>query len=252
MRRKMVVGNWKMHGSLAENQGLLEGIVAGVKDCRNIDVAVCPPYPYIAQAQTLLQGTNVGWGAQNLCSTKDGAMTGAVSPSMLADFGCKYAIVGHSERRNLFHETDDTAAARFTAAQEAGLIPIFCMGESREERDHDWTDYIVGRQLDSIIRRYGPEVLEKAVLAYEPLWAVGAEEPATPEQAQEVHDFIRRRVARCNPEIAANVRILYGGSLRGDNAGKLFAMPDIDGGLVGRASLTAKEFVPICEAANRL
>lgn len=250
MRRKMVVGNWKMNGSLDENRGLLTGITAGVNTLESVDVVICPPYPYIAQAQSLLHGTNVRWGAQNLCSTKDGAMTGAVAPSMLSDFGCTHVLVGHSERRNLFHETDDTAAARFTAAQEAGLIPIFCMGESREERDSDWTDYIVGRQLDSIIRRLGPEVLKKAVLAYEPLWAVGADQPATPEQAQEVHDFIRRRVARCDKEIAANVRILYGGSLRADNAASLFAMPDIDGGLVGRASLTAEEFVPICRAAD--
>lgn len=239
-----------MNGSLKENQGLLAGIASGVKDLQNVDVVVCPPYPYIAQAQSLLQDSNVRWGAQNLCSTKNGAMTGAVAPTMLSDFGCQYVLVGHSERRNLFHETDDTAAARFTAAQEAGLIPIFCMGESREERDHDWTDYIVGRQLDSIIRRFGPEVLKKAVLAYEPLWAVGADHPATPEQAQEVHDFIRRRVARCDAGIAANVRILYGGSLRADNAASLFAMPDIDGGLVGRASLAVQEFVPICRAAN--
>ena len=247
MRRKMVVGNWKMNGSLKDNQALLEGVVAGVKDMPNVEVVVCPPYPYIAQTQSLLHATNVMWVAQNLCSTRDGAMTGAVAPGMLADFGCTHVLVGHSERRNLFHETDDTAAARFTAAQEAGLTPIFCMGESREERDHDWTDYIVGRQLDSIIRRFGPEVLKSAVLAYEPLWAVGADQPATPEQAQEVHDFIRRRVARCNAEIAANVRILYGGSLRADNAASLFTMPDIDGGLVGRASLTVEEFVPICE-----
>jgi triosephosphate isomerase len=250
MRRKIVVGNWKMHGSIKENEELLQGVTQGVRDLRNADYVICPPYPYVAQAQALLQYTNVAWGAQNLCSTKDGAMTGAVSPSMLVDYGCTYVLVGHSERRNLFHETDDTAAARFTAAQEVGLTPIFCMGESREERDSDWTDYIVGRQLDSIIRRFGPEVLNNAVLAYEPLWAVGADKPATPEQAQEVHDFIRKRIARCNPEIAAKVRILYGGSLRPDNAAAMFAMPDIDGGLVGRASLTAEEFVPICRAAN--
>lgn len=249
-RRNMVVGNWKMHGSIAENRQLLEGIVSGVKTLHQADFVVCPPYPYIGQMQALLQGSNVAWGAQNLCSTKDGAMTGAVSPAMLVDYGCRYVIVGHSERRNLFHETDDTAAARFNAAQEAGLIPIFCMGESHEEREQDWTEYIVGRQLDSLIRRFGPEVLKTAVLAYEPLWAVGAEEPATPQQAQEVHAFIRKRVARCNAEIAANVRILYGGSLRADNAASLFAMPDIDGGLVGRASLTAKDFVPICQAAH--
>lgn len=250
MRRKMVVGNWKMHGSIKENKELLENVVAGVRDLPHVDFVVCTPYPYIGQAQSLLQGTNISWGAQNLCSAKDGALTGAVAPSMLVDYGCTHVIIGHSERRVLFNETDDTAAARFNAALEVGLMPIFCMGESLEERDADWTEYIVGRQLDSIIRRFGPEVLRSAVLAYEPLWAVGADQPATPEQAQEVHDFMRRRIARCDTEIAANVRILYGGSLRPNNAASLFAMPDVDGGLVGRASLTAEEFVPICVVAN--
>jgi triosephosphate isomerase len=251
MRRKMVVGNWKMHGSIKENEALLQGVTVGVRDLRDADFVVCAPYPYIGQAQSLLRGSNVAWGAQNLCSAKDGALTGAVSPSMLVDYGCSHVIIGHSERRVLFNETDDTAAARFNAALEVGLTPIFCMGESREERDSDWTEYIVGRQLDSIIRRFGPEVLKNAVLAYEPLWAVGADEPASPEQAQEVHDFIRKRVARCDTEIAAGVRILYGGSLRPANAASLFAMPDVDGGLVGRASLTAEEFVPICKIANQ-
>ena len=239
MRRKMVVGNWKMNGSIKQNEILLQGLIAGLRDLHDADFVVCTPYPYIGQAQAMLQGSNIAWGAQNLCSAKDGALTGAVAPSMLVDYGCTHVIIGHSERRALFNETDDTAAARFNAALEVGLIPIFCMGESREERDSDWTDYIVGRQLDSIIRRFGPEVLKNAVLAYEPLWAVGADEPATPEQAQEVHDFIRKRVARCDTGIAANVRILYGGSVRPHNAASLFGMPDVDGGLVGRASLVA-------------
>jgi len=239
-----------MHGSLSANQHLLQGILEGVRHLNNADFLVCVPYPYVGQAQSLLAGSNVAWGAQNLCSTKNGALTGAVSPEMLTDFGCTYALIGHSERRNLFHETDDTAAARFIAAQEAGLIPIFCMGESAEERDSDWTEYIVGRQLDSIIRRLGPDVLKRAVLAYEPLWAVGSDQPATPQQAQEVHAFIRKRVARCDAAVAAGVRILYGGSVNGSNAAGLFAMPDIDGGLVGRASLTAADFVPVCRAAN--
>jgi triosephosphate isomerase (TIM) len=250
MRRKMVVGNWKMNGSIHQNKVLLDDVVAGARDLHNADFVICAPYPYLGQTQALLQGTNITWGAQNLCSAKDGALTGAVSPSMLVDYGCTHVIIGHSERRVLFNETDDTAAARFHAALEVGLTPIFCMGESREERDSDWTDYIVGRQLDSIIRRFGPEVLKNAVLAYEPLWAVGAEQPATPDQAEEVHDFIRRRVARCDKDIAAKVRILYGGSLRPNNAASLFAMPDVDGGLVGRASLAAEKFVPICKAAN--
>jgi len=251
MRRKLVVGNWKMHGSIRANKTLLEGVAAGVRELHGADYVVCAPYPYLCQVQSLLVGTNVAWGAQNMCSTKDGAITGAVSPDMLVDYGCTHVIIGHSERRNLFHETDDTAAARFNAALEAGLIPIFCMGESAEERESDWTDYIVGRQLDSIIRRFGPHVLEKAVLAYEPLWAVGSDRAATPQQAQEVHEFIRKRIARCDAQIAADVRILYGGSVTPANAAQLFAMPDIDGGLIGRASLSAQDFVPICGAANK-
>lgn len=250
MRRKLVVGNWKMHGSVAANKVLLEGVMDGVRESRNADYVVCVPYPYINQAQALLHGSNVAWGSQNLCSSKDGAMTGAVSPEMLVDYGCSHVIVGHSERRSQFHETDDTAAARFEAAQEVGITPILCMGESREERDSDWTDFIVGRQLDSIMRRFGVEVLSRAVLAYEPLWAVGSDNPATPEQAEEVHLFIRKRIARCDPKIAEQVRILYGGSVTAANAAALFAMPNIDGGLIGRASLTAGDFVPICRAAN--
>ena len=173
MRRKLVVGNWKMNGSIARNKLLFEGVIAGVRDLRNADYVLCVPYPYLCQAQTILQGSNVAWGAQNLCANENVALTGAVSAFMLVDYGCSYVIVGHSERRIQFHETDDTAATRFNAALKAGLTPIFCMGESKEERESDWTEYVVGRQLDSIIRRYGAEVLEKAVLAYEPLWAVG-------------------------------------------------------------------------------
>jgi triosephosphate isomerase len=250
MRRKLVVGNWKMHGSIAANRALLEKVVAGVYTCYHADFVVCAPYPYIAQVQILLTGSHVSWGAQNLCSTRNGASTGGVSPAMLTDFGCTHVLIGHSERRNLFHETDDTAAARFHAAREAGLVPIFCMGESAEERDADWTEYIVGRQLDSILRRFGPQSLSHAVLAYEPLWAIGSDKAATPEQAQEVHAFIRHRIARCDAKIAQEVRILYGGSVTPANAAQLFAMPDIDGGLIGRASLNAEEFVPICWAAN--
>jgi triosephosphate isomerase len=186
-----------------------------------------------------------------LCSNENVALTGAVSAFMLADYGCSYVIVGHSERRMQFHETDDTAATRFNAAEKAGLTPIFCMGESKEERESDWTEYVVGRQLDSIIRRFGAGVLTKAVLAYEPLWAVGTDVPATPDQAQQVHAFIRDRVARCDATVAKNVRILYGGSIQPKNAAALFAMPDVDGGLVGRCSLSAPQFVEICKAANQ-
>jgi triosephosphate isomerase len=250
MRRKLVAGNWKMHGSLAWNKALLDGVVNGVRDLRNADYVVCVPYPYLGQVQSLLQDTNVAWGAQNLCATEDGAMTGAVAPHMLTDFGCRYVILGHSERRSLFHETDDSAAARFSAALKVGLTPIFCMGESHEERESDWTEFIVGRQLDAIMKRYGVQVLDNAVLAYEPLWAVGSGHPATPAQAQEVHAFIRSRVATRDESIAARLRILYGGSVKASNAAQLFAMPDVDGGLIGGSSLEADEFVAICRVAN--
>jgi triosephosphate isomerase len=251
MRRKLVVGNWKMNGRIAQNQVFLQRLKIGVQDLKHADVVVCVPYPYIAQAQALLQDSNVAWGAQNLCADENVALTGAVSAYMLTDYGCSYVIVGHSERRTQFHETDDTAATRFDAAEKAGLIPIFCMGESAEERESDWTEYVVGRQLDSIIRRYGADVLSKAVLAYEPLWAVGTDIAATPEQAQEVHAFIRHRVAKCDANIARNVQILYGGSLKPSNAEALFSMPDIDGGLVGRSSLDVNSFIAICHAANQ-
>ena len=252
MRRKLVVGNWKMNGRIAQNQVLLQSLINGLKDLRDADFVVCVPYPYLAQTQTLLQNTNLQWGAQNLCANESVALTGAVSAFMLADYDCSYVIVGHSERRIQFHETDDTAATRFNAAEKAGLTPIFCMGESKEERESDWTEYVVGRQLDSIIRRFGTGVLENAVLAYEPLWAVGTDVPATPEQAQQVHEFIRDRVARCDTKIAKSVRILYGGSLHPSNAAGLFAMPDIDGGLVGRCSLDPTAFIEICKQANQL
>lgn len=252
MRRKLVVGNWKMNGRIAQNQVLLQNVIAGVSDLQDADFVVCVPYPYLGQAQALLKDSNVQWGAQNLCANENVALTGAVSAYMLADYGCSYVIVGHSERRMQFHETDDTAATRFNAAEKAGLTPIFCMGESKEERESDWTEYVVGRQLDSIIRRFGADVLEKAVLAYEPLWAVGTDVAATPEQAQLVHEFIRDRVAKCDAKVAKNVRILYGGSLNSSNAAGLFAMPDIDGGLVGRCSLDAKSFVEICKVASQV
>ncbi|HQC29245.1 MAG TPA: triose-phosphate isomerase [Methylotenera sp.] len=250
MRRKLVVGNWKMNGSIAKNKLLLDSVIAGVQDLQHVDCVVCVPYPYLCQTQALALGTKLMWGAQNLCASEDSVLTGGVSAHMLVDYGCRYVIVGHSERRMLSHETDDTAAARFNAAIKAGLTPIFCMGETKDERESDWTEYMVGRQLDSILRRFGPEVVAKAVLAYEPLWAVGTNNPATPEQAQQVHQFIRHRVAKCDARVAKSVRILYGGSIQPSNAAALFAMPDIDGGLVGRCSLDAQAFVAICAAAN--
>jgi len=238
MRRKLVIGNWKMNGSRTENKALLTTVIEGLQKQKTSDVVVCVPSPYFGQVQLLAEGSNVAWGAQNLCANQDTALTGAVLPRMLVDYGCTYVIIGHSERRVQLHETDDTAAARFAAAIDNELTPIFCMGETKEERISDGTEYIVGRQLDAILRRFGPNVVSKSVLAYEPLWAVGTNKAATPQQAQEVHHFIRKRIARCDQTIAENMQILYGGSLNPENVLALFSMPDIDVGLLAGARLT--------------
>jgi triosephosphate isomerase len=238
MRARLVAGNWKMNGSRAANQVLLDAVVAGV---RSVECVVCVPFPYLAQAAERLRGTQVAWGAQNLSEHASGAHTGEVSAAMLAEFGCRYVLVGHSERRQLYGETDAQAAAKFAAAQGAGLKPIFCVGETLEQRDAGRTEAVVARQLDAVL---GKRALGDAVLAYEPVWAIGTGRTATPEQAQAVHAFLRQRVG-------AAVRILYGGSVKAQNAAAIFAMPDVDGGLIGGASLVAQDFLAICAAAQR-
>ncbi len=251
MRRKLVVGNWKMYGRLASNQALLQGVLAGVRDLRGADYAVCVPYPYLAQVQGLLQGSNVAWGAQNLSPQEEGAFTGAVAPGMLVDFGCRYVIIGHSERRGLFHESNEIASAKFDAALKAGMTPIFCVGETLTERESGVTEKVVATQLDAVLNRAGAKSLSNAVVAYEPVWAIGTGKTATPEQAQAVHAFIRQRVAQQDSQVAQSLCILYGGSVKAANAVELFGMPDIDGGLIGGASLVAEDFVAICRAAQR-
>jgi triosephosphate isomerase (TIM) len=250
MRRKLVVGNWKMYGRLARNQALLQGVLAGVRDLKNADYAVCVPYPYLAQAQSMLQGSNVAWGAQNLSPQDEGAFTGAVAPGMLVDFGCSYVIIGHSERRGLFHESNEIASAKFDATLKAGMKPIFCVGETLAERESGITEQVVATQLDAVLNRAGAQALSKAVIAYEPVWAIGTGKTATPEQAQAVHAFIRKRVASHDSQIASGLCILYGGSVKAANAVELFGMTDIDGGLIGGASLVAEDFVAICRAAQ--
>jgi triosephosphate isomerase len=250
MRRKLVVGNWKMYGRLARNQELLKAILAGVRDLDKADYAVCVPYPYLAQAQSLLQGSNVAWGAQNLSPQEEGAYTGEVAPGMLVDFGCHYAIIGHSERRGLFHESNEIASDKFDATIKAGMKPIFCVGETLAERESGITEQVVATQLDAVLNRAGAQALSKAVIAYEPVWAIGTGKTATPQQAQAVHAFIRQRVAQHNSQVAQSLCILYGGSVKAANAVELFGMPDIDGGLIGGASLVAEEFVAICRAAQ--
>lgn len=250
MRRKLIVGNWKMHGNLARNKVLLEGVLEGVRDLRDADYGVCVPYPYLAQAQSMLQGSNVAWGAQNVSQNEQGAFTGAVAAGMLVDFNCKFVIIGHSERRALFHESNDIAAAKFDAAIKVGLTPIFCVGETLAERESGVTEQVVARQLEVILNHAGPAALAKSVIAYEPVWAIGTGKTATPEQAQAVHSFIRQRVAQLDANVAQGLRILYGGSMKPNNASELMAQADIDGGLIGGAALVAEDFVAICRSGN--
>lgn len=255
MRRKLVVGNWKMHGDIKSNQILLESIIGGLKEYKNADYVVCVPNPYLFQARELLTSTNITWGGQNVNQHEQGAFTGAVAPHMLTDLGCTYVLLGHSERRVLFHETNLTAAARFDAAIKADLTPVLCVGETLAEHEAGLTEVIVASQMDAVMATLGDEDFAKAmqlnmVFAYEPVWAVGTGKTASPEQAQAIHAFIRNRIARRNADAAADVRIIYGGSVKANNAAALFAMPDVDGVLIGGASLLADEFVAICKLAN--
>ncbi len=247
MRRKLVAGNWKMHGSLAENEALLSGILAGMGDVK-AGVAVCVPFPYLAQVQAKLQGSAVAWGAQNMSQQAKGAFTGEVSASMLKDFGCAYVIVGHSERRAIYGESDALVAEKYAAAQVAGLTPILCVGETLEEREGDITEAVVARQLDAVIAKSGVASLAKAVVAYEPVWAIGTGKTASPEQAQAVHAFIRAKVRALDAGVAEGLVIQYGGSMKPNNAVELLGQPDIDGGLIGGAALNAEEFLAICRA----
>lgn len=250
MRKPLVAGNWKMNGSLESARDLLDGVLRGIAEVKNADVAICPPYVFIPEAEKRLQGSAIAWGGQDLSSESAGAYTGEVSASMLRDFGCHYVIVGHSERRTYHAESDQTVAKKFAIAREAGLVPMLCMGETLEEREAGVTEAVVARQLDAVIELVGIEALAGGVVAYEPIWAIGSGRTATPEQAQEVHAFIRERVAGQSKTVAEGLRILYGGSMKPENARELIGKPDIDGGLIGGASLKAEDFLGICLAAN--
>ena len=238
-----------MHGSLAQNAALLEGIKQGAVGLA-CEVAVCPPYPYLAQVQAVLSGTSVAWGAQSLSEHASGAFTAEVSASMLVDFGCRYVLVGHSERRALFGESDAVVAAKFAAAQKAGLIPVLCVGETLAERQAGLTEAVVFRQLDAVLAACGVTAMSSAVVAYEPVWAIGTGVTASPQQAQEVHAAIRRRLACSDAGVAGGLRILYGGSVKPQNAVELFGQADVDGGLIGGAALVVEDFLAICRAAN--
>lgn len=244
MRRKLVAGNWKMNGSLATNAALLEQVKA---DCANsvCEVAVCVPAPYLAQCQTLLAGSHVALGAQDVSMHEAGAYTGEVSAAMLLEFGCRYVIVGHSERRAYFGESDELTASKAARAVAAGLVPIVCVGETLEQREAGQTDAVIGAQIDAVLAGLPQGGLSGIVVAYEPVWAIGTGRTATPEMAQEVHAMLRQRMRAVDQKAAEAVRILYGGSMKPDNAAELLAMPDIDGGLVGGAALKAADFFGI-------
>ena len=248
MRQSLVVGNWKMNGSLEANRSLIEGIKQNIASVKNAEMAVCPPFIYLQQVKDLLTGTNIGWGSQNVSQQDLGAFTGETAISMLVDFGCKYVIVGHSERRSIYGESDELVAEKFAKVQSAGLIPILCIGELLEEREAGNTESVVKRQLDAVLNLQGVASLEKSVIAYEPVWAIGTGKTATPQQAQDVHAFIRTQISALDSNIANKVQILYGGSVKGSNAKELFTMSDIDGGLIGGASLQANDFLAIGQA----
>lgn len=248
-RRPLVAANWKMNGSLASVRTLARDVAAGVAGAK-AEVVLCPPFPYLGEVQGLIAGTVLGLGAQNLSEFESGAHTGEVSAAMLRDYNCAFVIVGHSERRSLYGDGDALVARKFRRAVGAGLIPILCLGERLEEREAGQTDEVVARQLDAVLAENGIAAFGQAVIAYEPVWAIGTGRTASPEQAQEVHAFIRLRLARHDDGIADRLRILYGGSVKAANAAELFAQADVDGGLVGGASLDAKEFIGICNAAR--
>ncbi|MEW6332550.1 MAG: triose-phosphate isomerase [Pseudomonadota bacterium] len=249
-RRPLVAGNWKMNGSRTESAALLDGIRKGMSAASRAEAAVCPPYILIPLAAEKLAGGSVAWGGQNLSVHKSGAYTGEIAGPMLRDYGCTYVIVGHSERRTLYGETDALVAEKYGAAQAAGLIPILCVGETLQEREANQTEAVVARQLDAVVDKHGIGSFSNAVIAYEPVWAIGTGKTATPQQAQDVHRFIRGRLATRDKAVAESTRILYGGSMKGSNAKELLAQADIDGGLIGGASLHADEFLTICRAAD--
>ena len=250
MRQVMVAGNWKMNGSSDSVKELMTGIKEGMASITKAEVVVCPPAVYIPRVSGAADGTAIKVGSQNICDQDSGAFTGEISADMLKDVGCEYAIIGHSERRALYGESDELIAKRFAAARRNGVKPIFCIGETLDERESGITNDVCARQIDAVIALEGVDALADGVIAYEPVWAIGTGVTATPEQAQEVHAFIRKRVAQHDVEVADGLRILYGGSMKPGNAVELMANADIDGGLIGGAALKAEDFLGICKAAD--
>lgn len=253
MRKPLVAGNWKMNGTRASVADLTEAIKAGAKALDQADIAVCPPFVFLAEVSAALRGSRVGVGAQDVSRHSAGAFTGEVSAPMLKELGCQYALVGHSERRTYHCETSELVAQKMVAVAKQGMIPVVCVGETLQERESNHTESVIAEQLDALMDTTETwNALHRSVIAYEPVWAIGTGKTATPQQAQDVHSFIRRVLEQKEKDVglAKGMRILYGGSVKGDNAAELFAMPDIDGGLIGGASLKAEEFLAICQAAR--
>lgn len=251
MRRALVAGNWKMNGSQASIKSLMSDLLPALTNGINgVDVVVCPPFPYLTQVTDAAYGSEIILGAQDVSEEEGGAFTGEVSGAMLNDFRVRFVLVGHSERRERYAESDERVAKKFAAAQQAGLIPVLCVGESLEHRKSGHAEDVVATQLAAVIDYCGIQSFDNAVIAYEPVWAIGTGEAASAEDAQQMHAFIRRVIARSDADVAACVQILYGGSVNAGNAEALFACEDIDGGLVGGASLKAEEFIRICQSVS--
>lgn len=249
MRRKFVAGNWKMHGSRKQAAGLVAEIAASMP--AGPEIAVFPPFPYLAELAAACASHGLGIGGQDVSEhAEQGAYTGEVAAAMLADVGCRYALAGHSERRQYHGESDARVAAKVAAALGAGLVPVLCVGETLAEREADRTDAVIGRQLGAVLERCGIGAFERIVVAYEPVWAIGTGRTASPAQAQDVHAFVRSQLAKADARISMLTRILYGGSVKPANAADLFAQPDVDGGLIGGAALAAADFLAICQAAR--
>ena len=250
MRQPLVAGNWKLNGSLQFIAELVSNIKSQLSSVEVAELAVCPPHTYLGYVQSLLDGVSIALGAQDCSDQEEGAYTGEVSAAMVNEFGCKYIIVGHSERRHLYGESNEMVAKKFELVKKNSLTPILCVGETLQDREDGHTEVIIAKQVDAIIDLLGVEGFVDAVVAYEPVWAIGTGKTATPEQAQEVHAYIRNKLGALNKDIAANLRILYGGSMKPENAKQLLDQVDIDGGLIGGAALKADDFIAIATAAN--
>ena len=250
MRRPLIAGNWKLHGSLESISVLLSGIIRQLSSVTAAELVVCPPFAYLGHVRQLIHGADISLGAQDCSDQESGAYTGEVAATMIKEFGCRYVIVGHSERRHLYHEGNEVIATKFVRVKESGLIPVLCVGETLQERKDGYTESIIEKQMDAVLERLDIEAFRDAVIAYEPVWAIGTGHVATPSTAQEIHRFIRDKLHALNRDIATNIRIVYGGSMKADNAGKLLREDDIDGGLIGGAALKAEDFIAIAVAAN--